>query len=124
MRKEIQINPNGAQIMSNVKIQGIVVAGYYLQLFEANSNNVIANYSGNNEYDDDDARTLPNTASKNVGRVLMLDTTIAAIDKQVDDMTYTVSLEIYQDGNLVDTAQVTDQLTNNVQDSLILVKLV
>lgn len=124
MKKEIKINPNGGQIITNVKIQGLVVAGYYLQLFEANSTIVIASYSGNNACDYDDERTLPDLASNNIGRVLMLDTTISAIDEQIKVKTCTVSLEIYQDGSLVDLAKDVKQLTNKVQQSLILIKLV
>ncbi|MFZ4635395.1 MAG: hypothetical protein ACOYNO_14410 [Saprospiraceae bacterium] len=123
MRKEIRVNPNGGPILTNVRVQGLVVAGYYLQFFEANSNNVIASYSGHNESEDDDLRALPNSAEKNLGRVLMLDTSIANIDDTIEGRTYKISLEIYQDHELVDAAIEENQLENNVQYSLILVKL-
>jgi hypothetical protein len=124
MRKEIRINPDGGQVLTNVRIEGLVVAGYYLQFFEANSNNVIASFSGHNEYDDDDLRPLPNSAERNIGRVLILDTTIASIDDTIEDRTYGISLEIYQDGELVDAAIEENQLANNVQESFILVKII
>jgi hypothetical protein len=124
MKKEIKINPNGGRIITNVRIQGLVVAGYFLQLFKPASTEVIAGYSGNNESDHDNARTLPDFAIDNVGRVLMLDTTIAALDEQVVDRTCTVSLEIYQDDHFVDAAKDVRQLSNEVQQSLILVKLI
>ncbi len=124
MKKEIKINPHGGRIISNVRIHGLVVAGYYLQLFEAESTDVIAGYSGSNESDHDNARTLPDLATDNLNRVLMLDTTIAVIDEQVVDRTYTVSLEIYQDGHFIDAAIDVGQLSGEVQHSLILVKLV
>ena len=124
MRKEIKVNPHGGPILTNVRIQGLVVAGYYLQFFEANSNNVIASYSGHNESDNDDLRALPNSAEKNLGRVLMLDTSIASIDDTIEDRSYRISLEIYQDHELVDAAIEENQLENNVQYSLILVKLI
>jgi hypothetical protein len=123
MKKEIKINPNGGRIISNVRINGLVIAGYYLQLFEAASTNVIAGYSGSNESDHDNARTLPDLAMDNMGRVLMLETSIAAIDEQVVERTFTVSLEIYQDDNFVDAAKDVRQLSEEVQHSLILVKL-
>jgi hypothetical protein len=123
MRKEIRINPNGGQVLTNVRIVGLVVAGYYLQLFEANSNSVIASFSGHNQYDDDDLRPLPNSAETNIGRVLILDTTIASIDDTIEGRTYGIILEIYQDGELVDAAIEENQLTNNVQESFILVKI-
>ena len=123
MRKEIRINPDGGQVLTNVRIEGLIVAGYYLQFFEANSNNVIASFSGHNEHDDDDLRPLPNSAERNIGRVLILDTTITSIDDEIEDRTYSISLEIYQDGELVGAAIEEKQLANNIQESFILVKI-
>lgn len=124
MRKEISINAQGGQVFTNVKIVGLFLAGYYLQIFESNSNNVIADYSGHNEFDNDDWRALPNSAQMNIGRVLMLDTTIVPIDEEIEDKRYLLSLEIYQDGALIDAATEEGPLTLEHIDSLILVKLI
>ncbi len=124
MRKEIRINPNGGQVLTNVKIEGLVAAGYFLQFFEANSHNVIASFSGHNEYDDDDLRPLPNSAKSNIGRVIMLDTTIAKIDDTSEERSCKISLEIFQNGQLVDAAIQVVPLNNEVTKSLILVKIV
>jgi hypothetical protein len=125
MRKEIKIDPDGGVISTNVEIQGQIAAGYYLQLYEVNSNNVVFEYSGTNEFDDDDYRTLPNTAEKNIGRVIMLDTTVACIEEELEEgLEFTIILSIIQDGEIVGEARYTNQLIECVQSSLIIVKLI
>lgn len=125
MRKEIKLNCAGGIINTNVKVTGIIAAGYRLELYEAKSNNVIYSYSGTNEYDDDDYRSLPNSALKNIGRVLWLDTIISSLKDEIEEKDeYSISLQIFQDDKLLDEAIYTSKLENQVQSSIIIVKLV
>ncbi|AZB35139.1 hypothetical protein [Chryseobacterium bernardetii] len=124
MKKEIKIIADG-YVTVNVKITGVVGAGYYLDLFEKKSNNVIFYYSGTNEYSHDDSRVLPNSAKMNVGRVLMLNTSVVSIDDEADiEKKFKISLQIFQNGKLVDEAVIADTLKKEHKNFLTIVKLV
>jgi hypothetical protein len=122
MKEVIKINPNGGIITVNVDVQGIVVAGYNISVYEANSNNVVAAFSGTNQYPENDFFALPNSAAQNVGRILFLNCSFVA-SGAFENHFCTVSLEIYQDKHKIGVASLKEQLTGKVQDSLILIKL-
>jgi len=125
MKKIINIHPTGGNVSVNVKITGLVGAGYYLDVFEKNSNNVIFRYSGTNVYDHDDWRVLPNSADMNINRVIMLNTNIVSIDNNPDvDKRFTIRLQIFQNGSMIDEAVITDKITKQHMNFLTLVKLV
>lgn len=112
MKKVINIHPTGGNVSVNVKITGLVGAGYYLDVFEKNSNNVIFRYSGTNVYDHDDWRVLPNSADMNINRVIMLSTNVVSIDNNPDvDKRFTIRLQVFQNGSMVDEAVITDKIT-------------
>ncbi|BAP29090.1 M26 IgA1-specific Metallo-endopeptidase C-terminal domain protein [Chryseobacterium sp. StRB126] len=124
MKKEIKIVADG-NVTVNVKITGVVGAGYYLDLFEKKSNNVIFSYSGTNVYSHDDNRVLPNSAKMNLGRVLMLNTTVVSIDDDTDEeKNFKISLQIFQNNKLVDEAIISDKLKKEHKNFLTIVKLV
>lgn len=125
MKKEIRINPANGHVSVNVKITGLVGAGYNLDLFEKMSNNTILNYSGTNVFDHDDMRMLPNSSDMNVGRVLKLNTYVMSIDDNNDvEKRFTIRLQIIQNGIMIDEAVITDQLKKEHKNFLTLVKLV
>jgi len=125
MKKEIRINPANGHVSVNVKITGLVGAGYNLDLFEKMSNNTILNYSGTNVFDHDDMRMLPNSSDMNVGRVLKLNTYVMSIDDNNDvEKRFTIRLQIIQNGIIIDEAVITDQLKKEHKNFLTLVKLV
>lgn len=125
MKKEININPAHGNVSVNVKITGIVGAGYYLDVFEKNSNNVIFRYSGTNVYDHDDWRVLPNSADMNIDRVIMLNTNVVLIDDDPNvDKRFTIRLQIFQNGRMIDEAVITDKITKQHKNFLTLVKLI
>lgn len=125
MKKVINIHPTGGNVSVNVKITGLVGAGYYLDVFEKNSNNVIFRYSGTNVYDHDDWRVLPNSADMNINRVIMLSTNVVSIDNNPDvDKGFTIRLQVFQNGSMIDEAVITDKITKQHMNFLTLVKLV
>jgi len=125
MKKVINIHPTGGNVSVNVKITGLVGAGYYLDVFEKNSNNVIFRYSGTNVYDHDDWRVLPNSADMNINRVIMLSTNVVSIDNNPDvDKRFTIRLQVFQNGSMIDEAVITDKITKQHMNFLTLVKLV
>lgn len=121
MKKEIQINPTAGQVFVNVKVLGQVGAGYTLKVFEANSNDVVLDYSGNNVYDHDDLRKVSGPAQLNIGRVIMLDVAVTSLG---EDGEYELVLEVIQDQQVVDTAQLESEVSNETKMHLILVKLI
>lgn len=125
MRKEININPVNGNVTVNVKTTGLVGAGYHLDVFEKNSNNVIFRYSGTNVYDHDDWRVLPNSADMNVNRVIMLNTTVVPIDDNpTNEKNFTIRLQVFQNGNMIDEAVIADKITKQHKKFMTLVKLV
>ncbi len=125
MKKEINIDPTHGKVSVNVKTTGLVGAGYYLDVFEKNSNNVIFRYSGTNVYDHDDIRVLPNSADMNIDRVIMLNTTIVSIDNNPDEeKKFTIRLQIIQNGIVIDEAVISDKIKKQHKNFLTLVKLI
>ncbi|KIC65088.1 hypothetical protein [Chryseobacterium taiwanense] len=125
MKKDIRIEPLHGNVSVNIKITGLIGAGYYLDVFEKNSNNVVFSYSGTNVFDYDDMRVLPNSSDMNLGRVLMLNTTVVSIDdNQDEEKKFTIRLQIIQNGNIVDEAVISDKIKKQHKNFLTLVKLI
>lgn len=125
MKKEININPVNGNVSVNVKTTGLVGAGYHLDVFEKNSNNVIFRYSGTNVYDHDDWRVLPNSADMNINRVIMLNTTVVPAENDpVEEKKFAIRLQIFQNGNMIDEAVIADKITKQHKKFMTLVKLI
>ncbi|WP_294251475.1 hypothetical protein [uncultured Chryseobacterium sp.] len=125
MKKEININPAHGSVSVNVKVTGLVGAGYYLDVFEKNSNNVIFRYSGTNVYDHDDWRVLPNSADMNINRVIMLNTTVVPVENDpAEERGFTIRLQVFQNGNMIDEAIIADKIGKQHKKFMTLVKLV
>ncbi len=61
----------------------------------------------------------------NVGRVLMLNTSVVSIDDEADiEKKFKISLQIFQNGKLVDEAVIADTLKKEHKNFLTIVKLV
>jgi hypothetical protein len=124
MSKEIKIDPKSGQITVNVRIEGMVAAAYLLRLFEVNSNVKVISFDGNNQNDDDDRVTLPGSGQKNVGRLIILDALAANLDDELDNKTWSVELQIFQDGEMVGTVRKTKEIGENESGIFMLLKLV
>lgn len=123
MKKDIQIDPNAGDIKVNISVLGIVIAGYTLSVYSPASNTPLVRYSGTNTYQGDDNYHLPGSAINNCERILMLITSFQGINENLPGAKCTITLEVYQGGDLVDTASEELEINNSTQESMVLVKL-
>jgi hypothetical protein len=77
-----------------------VLAGYAYELKKKDANPPIEHHTGDNQNSQDDIYPLPGAPSENVGRMAIVTSKIAAIDKDSD---YEVKIEVIQDGTVTDT---------------------
>lgn len=123
MSRVIKIDTQGQQVTANVRIEGLVSAAYRLRLFEANSNVEVISTCGHNQNDDDDKIVLPNSPVKNAGRVITVDALAENLNDEIDGKTWSIHVEIIQDGELRGVASKVKALSEGEQAIFMLIKL-
>lgn len=107
MVQKVKIDPNGERLKINISYEGLIVASYVYQLWEAQSNDVITTEKGNNQNPDDDSYLLPMPVSSNVGRIVDVRSRFVGLDPDVSKK-YKIKVEVFQDdkiGEVIDAGE-------------------
>lgn len=102
MVKKVKIDPNGERIKIVISYEGLIIASYVYQLWEAQSNDVIITEKGNNQNPIDDTYFLPMPVKDNVGRIIDVRSRMVGLDPDVVKK-WAVRVEVFQ-GDKIDEA--------------------
>lgn len=124
MQKKIKLHPNEEKITVEVKIDGKINAFYELRLHQEGQGK-IDTFEGDNFYNDDDTYHLPNKASENIHRTLVIDASFHSkiIPPQAGDKA-TYTFVFFQGGKEIDRIQVSENLNGEKQFFLVFIKFV
>ena len=123
--KEVLFNPEGGLICARALFppSSVAVANYEMILRFKSVNAGTTLLTGDNLNLEDDQVFLPSPVETNDGRRVILETGFRGLDI-TDQPNYTITLEIWQDGNLLGSDEESGQFTEAAQYSLIFIKLV
>jgi len=123
--KEVFFNPLGGPLCARALFppSAVAVANYemILRFKEVNSGTTLL--TGDNLNAEDDQVFLPSPTDINDGRRIILETGFKGLNIP-DAPDYTITLEIWQDANLLGAEEEQGQFTEAAQYSLIFIKLV
>lgn len=123
--KEVLFNPLGGPLCARALFppSSVAVANYemILRFKEVNSGTTLL--TGDNLNPEDDQVFLPSPTDINDGRRIILETGFRGLNI-TDDPDYTITLEIWQDGELLGAEEEKGQFIDAAQYSLIFIKLV
>ena len=102
--KEIHFDAQGERLTICIEIGQAQIGSYRLRLWEAGSNTVVLDKSGNNQNPNDDCHELPLPTENNDGRLAQCEFSILSPDPKPAD-SYSVAMIFKQGGKLVDTVK-------------------
>jgi len=119
IHKKVSYNAAGGPLSVNVVFDTLMVCTYQLILRENGSNATVIDITGDNANDQDDTYQLPGQARENNGRILWAYMTV--IKQNEKGGNYQLGIEIYQDGQKIDSIMTkSKRITgNNVTEILI-----
>lgn len=122
--KEVFFNPQGGPLMARAlfPLSSVAVANYEMTLRFKDVNSGTTLLTGDNLNPEDDQAFLPSPTEINDGRRIILETGFRGLDI-TNHPDYTITLEIWQDGNLLGTEVENGQFIDAAQYSLIFIKL-
>ena len=120
--KLIPFNKQGGRIKVCFKFTGLIAASYTFTLWESGSNDIVMEKKGNNINPVDDCYDLPLPTDKNDGRIIDLLTSFKGLNTG-KATPYSITIEVYQDGNLLGTESESGNC-NGTQQSQLYAKLV
>lgn len=95
---KIPFDHHGGVISILIEYQGLVAASYTYTLWEANSNDIVAQRKGNNQNPEDDRYNLPSPATVNTKRLIDVHSTVKGLYEHENEGNYKVIITIFQDG--------------------------
>jgi hypothetical protein len=120
--KEVFFKADGSPLVVKAVFRGNMIANYELFLREKNSNSQTSILSGDNQNPENDATILPTPALVNDGRRIVLETGFKGLDPdQFPD--YAISLEVYQDEQLLGADTEEGALAGKGQYSILFIRL-
>lgn len=121
--KEIKFSKNGSSLKVKFNFYGLIAAAYIYKLGEKNSNQAVQNYTGDNLNPEDDEYDLPDPASVNDSRIIMLSTEFYGLDPN-NYKEYNIEIQVFQGSKLIGDSNDKGDITGNTQSSLMFIKLI
>jgi hypothetical protein len=119
MIPEIKFDNTNEPLYVEFKVKdGVIAASYIISLFEANSNDTLKEFKGNNVNDQDDKYILPEPPKDNNERVLSLDSSFYGLDPERSRV-YDIRMIVYQGSTIIGETISAGDIKRNKTDSIL-----